>query len=204
LKQAGLTLVAAYAGANFIFPDVLAEELSKIEAVAESAAAHGAEHLVVGGGAKRRAGARVDDYKRLSDGLEQVVSIAQKRGLKAHYHPHLTTLVEGPDEVDKIFSLTSIDFCPDTAHLAAGGCSVPALIRKHHARISYVHLKGWRREPFTFTPLDEGDLDIASVVRALADIQFQGWITAELDSWPDPLEGAKRSRTFLQQHVLPA
>ena len=41
------------------------------------------------------------------------------------------------------------------------------MIRKHAARISYVHLKGWRREPFAFTPLDEGDLDMAAIMRAL-------------------------------------
>ena len=70
--------------------------------------------------------------------------------------------------------MTSIDFCPDTAHLAAAGGNVPAMIRKHHARISYVHLKGWRREPFAFTPLDEGDLDIGAVVRAPARYRLRG------------------------------
>ena len=108
---------------------------------------------------------RADDHARLADGLEKVGAIAKARGLRAHYHPHLTTIVEGPAEVDIIFALTSIDFCPDTAHLAAAGGDVPAMIRKHGARISYVHLKGWRREPFAFTPLDEGDLDMAAIMQ---------------------------------------
>ena len=154
-----------------------------------AAADLGAEHLVVGGGAKRVEGLRVDDHQRLAEGLEKVVAIAQKRGLRAHYHPHLTTIVEGPEEVDTIFSMTSINFCPDTAHLAAAGGNVAAMIRKHHARISYVHLKGWRRDPFAFTPLDEGDLDMSAIMRALSDIRFDGWITAELDSWPRPKRG---------------
>lgn len=200
LKGAGVKLVAAYSGANFIFPDILDQELTRIERAAEAAADLGAEHLVVGGGAKRREGLRPDDHERLADGLEKVVALAQARGLRAHYHPHLTTIVEGPSEVDKIFSLTSIDFCPDTAHLAAAGGNVPAMIRKHHARISYVHLKGWRKEPFSFTPLDEGDLDIALVLRALSDIHFHGWITAELDAWPNAKEGAERSLAFLKTH----
>ena len=199
LNGAGVKLVAAYSGGNFIFKDILGQELARIERVAEAAADLGAEHLVVGGGAKRFEGREVDDHQRLAEGLEKVVAIAKKCGLRAHYHPHLTTIVEGPEEVDTIFSMTSIDFCPDTAHLAAAGGNVPAMIRKHHARISYVHLKGWRKDPFAFTPLDEGDLDMSSIMRALSDIRFEGWITAELDSWPNPKEGASRSFAFLQE-----
>jgi inosose dehydratase len=199
LAKSGVQLVAAYSGANFIFPEVLPQELARIRRVAEVAADLGAEHLVVGGGAKRFDGVRREDYRVLAEGLEKVVAIAKTHGLKAHYHPHLTTIVEGPDQVDEIFGLTSIDFCPDTAHLAAAGGDVAAMIRKHRARISYVHLKGWRKEPFAFTPLDEGDLDISAIVRALAEIEYDGWIAAELDAWPDPSEGARRSLAYLRQ-----
>ena len=204
LKGAGVKLVAAYCGANFIFTDSLDEELARITRAADAAADLGAEHLVVGGGAKRAKGRKRDDHKRLAAGLEKVVAIARKRGLKAHYHPHLTTIVEGPAEVDKIFKLTSIDFCPDTAHLAAAGGDLPAMIRKHRDRISYVHLKGWRKDPFAFTPLDEGDLDIAAIMKALADTGYEGWITAELDAWPDPKAGAARSLAFLRKATASA
>jgi inosose dehydratase len=199
LSSAGVRLVATYCGANFIFAEVLDQELARIARAADAAADLGAEHLVVGGGAKRFDGLQPDDHKRLAEGLDKVVAIAGARGLRAHYHPHLTTIVEGPAEVDKIFALTSIDFCPDTAHLAAAGGDVPAMIRKHSKRISYVHLKGWRKNPFTFTPLDEGDLDMSAIMRALADIRFSGWIAAELDSWPDPKEGAAKSLAFLRK-----
>ena len=95
--------------------------------------------------------------------------------------------------------MTSIDFCPDTAHLAAAGGDPAAMIREHWARISYVHLKGWRKTPFAFTPLDEGDLDVAEIVRALDETKFDGWVAAELDAWPDPYEGAVRSLAFLRR-----
>jgi inosose dehydratase len=199
LNNSGVKLLAAYSGANFIFADVLDQELARITRAADAAAEMGAEHLVVGGGAKRFDGFRSDDRARLAEGLEKVVAIATARGLRAHYHPHLTTIVEGPAEVDEIFKMTGIDFCPDTAHLAAAGGDVPAMIRKHAARISYAHLKGWRKQPFAFTPLDEGDLDMSEIMRALADIEFAGWITAELDSWPDPKAGAERSLAFLDR-----
>jgi len=199
LSRSGIKLVGAYSGGNFIFDDILSEELARIERVAVAAATVGAEHLVVGGGAKRAGGSREDDIKRLGAALEKVVNIAGKHGLTAHYHPHLTTIVEGPKEVRAVFAETSIDFCPDTAHLAAGGGDVPAMIREHAKRISYVHLKGWQKEPFAFTPLDCGTLDMGAIVTALRDIDFSGWVTTELDSWPDPKEGAARSMEFLRK-----
>ena len=202
LKNAGIKLVAAYSGANFIFDDILPEELAKLERVAAAAAECGAEHFVVGGGAKRAKGTKRDDIKKLGAALEKVVKISKKNGLKAHYHPHLSTIVEGPNEVRKIFKETSIDFCPDTAHLAAAGGDVPAMIREHAKRISYVHLKGWQKKPFAFTPLDEGTLDIGAIIAALKDITFKGWITAELDSWPDPKDGAIRSLKFMRKAGL--
>jgi len=204
LADSGLKLVGVYSGANFIFPDVLDQELGKIARVADAAAALSAEHLVVGGGAKRLEGVAPGDYERLAAGLEKVSAIAKARGLKAHYHPHLSTIVEGPTEVDRIFSLTSIDFCPDTAHLAAAGGDVPAMIRKHRSRISYVHLKGLRRESFAFTPLDEGDLDNSAVIRALAETNYSGWIAVELDAWPDPKAGAERCLAYVKGKIAAA
>ena len=112
--------------------------------------------------------------------------------------------MEGPDEVDRIFSLSSIGFCPDTAHLAAAGGDVPAMIKKHRERISYVHLKGLRREPFAFTPLDEGDLDNAAVIRALMETELSRLDSRELDAWPDPPGGAARSLAFLRRNTVGA
>ena len=198
LSRSGIKLVGVYSGGNFIFDDILAEELARIERAARAAAAVGAEHLVVGGGAKRAGGSKRDDIKRLAFALDKVVGLAKKHGLRAHYHPHLTTIVEGPAEVREVFKETSIDFCPDTAHLAAAGGDVPAMIREHRSRISYVHLKGWQKDPFAFTPLDEGTLDMAAVTRSLHEIDYAGWVTTELDSWPNPKEGALRSMAYLR------
>ncbi len=199
LSNAGVKLIAVYSGANFIFSAILEEELAKIRRAADAAAAVGAEHLVVGGGAKRASGLGPGDHDRLAEALDRVVEIAAERGLRAHYHPHLSTVVEGPEEVRKVFAKTSIDFCPDTAHLAAAGGEPAAMIREHRNRISYVHLKGLRKTPFAFTPLDEGDLDVTEILLALDETKFEGWIAVELNSWPDPKDGAVRSLAFLRR-----
>ena len=60
------------------------------------------------------------------------------------------------------------------AHLAAAGGNVPAMIREHAKRISYVHLKGWQQEPFAFTPLDRGTLNMQAITAALISATASG------------------------------
>ena len=204
LAETNLALVALYSGGNFIFPDILPEELARITKAADAAQALGAEHLVVGGGARRFDGTRPADYDALASALDKVVTIADARGLRAQFHPHLSTIVETPDEVRTVFARTGIGFCPDTAHLAAAGGDVAAMVREHAARISYIHLKGWQREPFAFTPVGVGDCDNGAVIRVLKDIGYAGWVCNELDSWPDPIGAARASRDFVNAEAARA
>ncbi len=153
---------------------------------------------VVGGGARRHDGTRPDDYDKLAAALDKVDAIASAHGLKAHYHPHLSTIVENPDEVRAVFARTPIGFCPDTAHLAAAGADVATMVREHADRISYIHLKGLSRDPFAFVPVGRGDLDNGAVIQALKDIGYQGWVYNELDAWPDPAAGAAESLAFVR------
>jgi inosose dehydratase len=197
----GLRLLATYSGGNFIYPDILEEEFWRIEQSARLAAEAGALHFVVGGGAKRSGGPRDGDYERLGAALDRVANIAEKYGLSAHYHPHLTTMAETPDQIRRVFSQTRIGFCPDTAHLAAAGGDPAALAEEFWDRVTYVHLKGWQRTPFAFTPIDRGDLDLRPIVHMLRDRKFEGWIAVELDSWPDPAEGARASMAWLRDQA---
>jgi inosose dehydratase len=191
-------MVAVYCGANFIYPEILEDELSKIEDAARLAAQFEAEHLVVGGGAVRAAGIRDEDYRRLGEGLERVVALADETGLVASYHPHLGTCVESPEQLAKVFQYTGIAFCPDTAHLRAGGGDPAELINTYGDRIRYVHLKDY--EGGNFLPLGQGELDFVQIMRALSGIQYDGWIAIELDSYDgSPKEAAQISRRFLSE-----
>jgi inosose dehydratase len=196
--EIGVAVVAVYSGANFIFPDILEEELWRIERAAEAAATLGAEHLVVGGGARRAGGTAERDYARLGAGLNAVVDIAAAHGLVASYHPHLTTCVESRDEIARAFAETEIRFCPDTAHLALGGSDNAELIRSYADRIEYFHLKDYTSDPVGFVPLGEGVLDVSGIMSALDEVAYDGWIMVEADGFPgDPLEAARTSWDFL-------
>jgi inosose dehydratase len=131
--------------------------------------------------------------------MNLVMKIAEERGMTAHYHPHLTTMAETPEQIQKVFRLTNIRFCPDTAHLAAGGGNPNEFILNYADRIRYVHLKDFRRDPFAFLPLGEGELHMEKILRALVTIQYSGWLLVELDSYDDPKAGADRSLRYLTE-----
>src|SRR3954447_25219601 len=198
LTRAGLELVSVYTGGNFIYDEIPPEELHRIRRAAELAATFGAQRLVVGGGARRASGTQDLDYERLAAALDRVTDIAEEHGLTASYHPHLTTIVESPDELARLLPRTRIGFCPDTAHLAAGGGDPAELIRRYPDRIRHVHLKDLRLNPLEFTPLGEGQIDFADVRDALRESGYDGWLLVELDSYAgDPAQAAALSKTFL-------
>ncbi|MFC8501226.1 sugar phosphate isomerase/epimerase family protein [Pedococcus sp. NPDC057267] len=200
LREHGLELVSVYSGGNFIYDEILDEELDRVRKAAELAATFGAANLVVGGGARRASGTRPQDYERLGAALDRVCDLAKAHGLHACYHPHLSTIVESSEELDRLMPHTRIDFCPDTAHLAAGGSDPAALIRRYGDRIRHVHLKDLRREPLGFLPLGEGEVDFPEVMAALSEVGYDGWVIVELDSHEgDPREAAVQSKAYLDR-----
>ena len=198
LAASGVELVSVYTGGNFIYEEILPEELSRVTRSAELAQQFGAKSLVVGGGARRFAGTQDRDYDLLGQALDAVVDIATEHGLEACYHPHLTTIVESPAELELAFARTRIGFCPDTAHLAAGGGDPAELIRRYPDRIRHVHLKDVRLDPVEFLPLGEGQIDFEDVRDALRESGYDGWLLVELDSYAgNPRDAAALSKTFL-------
>jgi inosose dehydratase len=196
----GVELVSVYTGANFVYADVLPDEMHRIRSACELATTFGASRLVVGGGARRASGTTPEDYDRLGKALDSVVALAAEHGLDASYHPHLSTIVESPDELDRLMERTRIGFCPDTAHLAAGGGDPAELIRRYADRLRHVHLKDIALETLQFLPLGRGDLDFADIVRAVQEADYDSWLVVELDAYDgDPREAAEISRAHLTQ-----
>ncbi|OMP66986.1 sugar phosphate isomerase/epimerase family protein [Domibacillus epiphyticus] len=196
LKQYSLEFIGVYTGGNFIYPDILKEELAKIEEVAALASELGARHLVIGGGAVRSTGIVESDYKELGDALNQVMVIAEKHNLIPSYHPHLGTTVQAPDQLDKLMPLTDIYLCPDTAHIEAGGGDPVEVVRKYADRIKYIHFKDYQNGEFL--PLGEGHQKFDEMIRLLDEAGYDDWITVELDSYDVPKKGAEISRRYLK------
>lgn len=199
---AGVELVSVYTGANFIFADARDEELHKIARAAQLAQVFGAGHLVFGGGARRAGGPRESDFAALGGALDRAAGIAADAGLTSSYHPHMGTLVESPSELAHLMTHTTIGFCPDTGHLAAGGGSPEELIRLYGDRLTHVHLKDFDQATGKFTPLGQGALDFERIIGALRDCGYDGWAMVELDHYEgDPAAAAAISRRKLE-HIL--
>jgi len=202
LAAAGVELVSVYAGANFVYADVLPDEMARLRHSCELAQRFGASRLVVGGGARRAAGTTEADYDSLGAALDRVDDLAADFGLEASYHPHLSTIVESPAELELLMARTRIGFCPDTAHLAAGGGDPAALVRRYPDRLKHVHLKDVDLATGTFLPLGQGDLDLADVLAAVTETGYDSWLMVELDSAEgSPQEAAAASLAHLQ-HLL--
>ena len=202
LAKNNITLVSVYTGANFIYDEILDDEFHKIGKAIELAKKFGAINLIVGGGAQRASGIRESDYQKLATQLDRVTDLAAAAGLTACFHPHLSTIVEGPEQLAKVMKISKIAFCPDTAHLAAGGGDPAALIRQYPDRVRHVHLKDFRKDPFAFLPLGKGELNFTDIFSALKEANYQGWAVVELDGYDgDPKEAAAISMKFIKEHL---
>lgn len=163
-----------------------------------------------------------DQWKAMVAGLDEMGRIAADHGLRINYHHHTGTGVQGGDDVDRLMAGTQpgrVWLLLDTAHLVIGGGDPMQVLTDHEGRIGHVHLKNLRRpvlerlqtEPLSFwdalragiftVPGDpEGMLDVAPLLRKLADDGWEGWLVVEAEQDPavhHPLEAFRSARRHL-------
>ena len=114
-------MMSVCVGANFIYPDALEDEMFHMETVAALAEQVGVSYVAFCGGAIRGKGVQTGDYALLAKGLKEAEKVFAAHGIEASYHPHLGSMAEKPEQIDRLFSVSDIKICPDLAHLAAGG-----------------------------------------------------------------------------------
>lgn len=197
LKINGMEMMSVCVGANFIYKDALEDELAHIDAVARMAKEIGVTYIGICGGAIRARGVQEGDYKLLAEGLDLAKELIETYGLKASYHPHLGSMAETPDQIDKLFALTKIDICPDLAHIAAGGGDPLEVVKKYYDRISFMHLKDLNKNGFA--PLGAGSVDIKGVIAYLKERGYEGDWLVEVDGYAgDPVEACQASYDYLK------
>jgi len=149
------------------------------------------------------------------------LSVYEETGLATVFHPHCGGFIERPEEVDLFMDATHprvLKLCIDTAHCAYGGGNPVDVIRRYGDRIGHVHFKGYHEgiatecrekglnyfqaiERGVFCELGQSTINFQTVLDALNDIQYEGWIVVEQDILPgqgNPLESAKNNRQFLK------
>ena len=80
-------------------------------------------------------------WKTLLGNLDRLTSLAAKRGVRAVLHPHVGTMVERGEEVQRVLEGSGIALCLDTGHLLIGGTDPAELTRQAPERIAHTHFK---------------------------------------------------------------
>ncbi|MER7243828.1 sugar phosphate isomerase/epimerase [Kribbella sp. NPDC000426] len=131
--------------------------------------------------------------------LDKLSAAAAASGVLATIHPHVGTMVENSDDVERVLSGSAIGLTLDTGHLLIGGVDPVALAVKHTDRIRHTHLKDvdatWAARvqagtiSYTdavrqgmYRPLGAGDIDIATIVTTLENSGYNGWYVLEQDT----------------------
>jgi inosose dehydratase len=139
-----------------------------------------------------------DGWRRTGRHLSQIAELVAAEGLELVLHPHVGTLVETADDVERALEHTDVPWCFDTGHLLVGGSDPAEFVRRHAERIGHVHLKDvngrvagrLRSGALTlveavrsglFRPLGEGDAGIDEVVRLLDQSGYGRWLVLEQD-----------------------
>jgi len=140
-----------------------------------------------------------DGWSVLLGNLDRLALVCSRIGITATLHPHVGTMIENTDEVQRVLACSRIGLCLDTGHLLIGGTDPAALAAEHAGRIRHTHLKdvdaAWvgrvRSGAVTYTdavrggmyrPLGQGHVDIASVVGSLERAGYDGWYVLEQDT----------------------
>jgi inosose dehydratase len=148
-------------------------------------------------------------WDRMVAHLAEVDALVTERGLTLALHPHVGTLIERDEAVQRLLATSDVGWCLDTGHLFIGGTDPVDFVRQNGARIVHVHLKDVdaklaarvragelslveATQQGLFKPLGQGDARIAEVLRALDDVGYERWLVLEQDTaitGPEPPDG---------------
>jgi inosose dehydratase len=140
-----------------------------------------------------------DAWRVLFDNLDRIREVAGERGVLATLHPHVGTVVENTDEVNRVLDGSTIPLCLDTGHLLIGGTDPAAVVQDVPDRIAHTHLKDVDRDlaarvqrgELTYSaavgrgmyrPLGQGDVDLRAIVGGLTAAGYAGWYVLEQDT----------------------
>jgi inosose dehydratase len=134
--------------------------------------------------------------------------VQNELGLKLAFHPAAGTNVEHEHQIERLLQDTDPDMvglCFDTGHHVYVGGNVVPFMRKHHARITYLHLKNVSADACAhandegmlfatavgrggMTCLDEGVIDFVEVKKVIDEKKIAVPIIVEQDMFPTPFD----------------
>ena len=204
LADKGLFAVGGFV--PVVLHDATCDPVRTVSRALEGFKASGAGTLVLaaatgtnGYDGRRDPGLDDDGWQVLLRNLDRLARLAAGMGITATVHPHVGTMVETSDDVERVLAGCGIGLCLDTGHLLIGGADPVRLAAEHAGRIRHTHLKDVdaalarrvRSGQVSYTeavragmyrPLGQGDVDIAAIVASLEGAGYDGWYVLEQDT----------------------
>ena len=146
------------------------------ERVAAGGAKLGAQRLILSGAPPPDEAGR----KRKADALNRAGTFASKLGLKLAYHNHGPEMEHNNAEIEFLMRETDpakVLFLLDAGHAFEVGADVPTFIRRHHARLTGMHLRDYKNGEQV--PLGSGDFPLRAVAEAVRQTGWTGWVLNE-------------------------
>jgi inosose dehydratase len=159
-------------------------------------------------------------WDRLTANVERAAAIVREAGFEPTFHHHAGTFIESPAEIDRFLANVDIGLTLDTGHLFIAGGEPVEAVRRWGGRINHLHLKdvdlatlrrvlsdgGGMSEVWSsgaFTAFGAGDIDLAAVMAAMQEHDYDGWIVVEQDvlNGPDVSLDAFRSQRAADQRT---
>jgi inosose dehydratase len=202
LSQHHLHAIGGFTPLLLHWPDH--DPLPEVQVVLERYAATGSTVLVLSAdsgltGYDARPELDEQAWRTLLSNLDRISELATQQGVRAVLHPHVGTMVENPQEVQRVLEGSSIALCLDTGHLLIGGTDPAELTRQAPERVAHVHFKDVdvakarqvQSGQLTYTeavregmyrPLGQGDVDVEAIGRHLTRQGYDGWYVLEQDT----------------------
>ncbi len=163
------------------------------------------------------------EWEILCEGLNRLGKIAKEEyGISLTYHHHMGTVVQNPDEVDRLLANTDpayVSLLYDTGHFAFCGADPLEMAQKYQDRIKHIHLKDIRSEIVkkikdenlsflagvrlgAFTVPGDGDIDFDPIFTVFEKNGYEGYMLVEAEQDPalaNPLEYAIRARRYISE-----
>jgi len=140
------------------------------------------------------------------EGVEAVAAHCAEQGITLVYHPHVGTICQTEDEIDRLMAGTGphTHLLLDTGHVWFAGGDPEAVAKRHAARIKHMHAKNVRGEVrdrvvndnlsfldgvragvFTVPGDPEGAVTFEPCLEILAGQNYEGWLVIEAEQDPD-------------------
>jgi len=152
-----------------------------------------------------------DEWRTFCHRLVRLAQLLRDDGFRLVYHHHMGTIVQTPEEIDRLMheTIDPVHLLLDTGHATWAGADPVKLARDYRRRISHVHCKDVRpavrreaeAEDWSFldaviagvyTVPGDGMVDYVSVFRELPG--YSGWVVVEAEQDPRKAPPAKYAK----------